>query len=552
MDTRADNLIRRHDRLKSERSVWEAHWQEIAERVWPDRALFISKVPRTEGEKRTEKMFDATAALALTRFAAAMESMLTPRTAKWHRLRVADEKLNEQPAVQRYLDEITNILFRVRYSARSNFSSQMHESYMSLGAFGTGGILVDDMLGQGIRYKSCDLANLYFCENRHGIVDTVHREFQYTARQAVQHFDEAKLPGKILTLAEKHPDEKFTFVHCVKPNEERAAGRRDYKGMAFASYYLCLEERCIVEEGGYRTMPYALGRYITTPSETYGRSPAMLVLPEVKMLNEMRKTDLRARHRALDPPLLLQEDGVLQAFQMHPGALNFGGLNERGEEMVKALRYEGRIDLSTETLEMSQRVINDAFLVTLFQILVDAPNMTATEAMLRAQEKGALLAPTMGRQQSEMLGPQIEREIDILAHAGMLPEMPPELLEAGGDVEIEYVSPLNRAQRAEDGVAILRTFEAVAPLAEIDPEVKFAFDWVKAARELASINGMPSKILRSDDEIDAMKESSQQQAQAGMMLEAAPIVADTAKTLAETQQLASQGIPGIMPTATIQ
>lgn len=546
MDSRAIEIVNRHERFKSERSIWDSHWQELAERIWPDRASFTVK-DRTPGEKRTERMFDATAALALTRFAAAMESMLTPRTAKWHRLRVADEELNQNPAVQRYLDDVTQILFRVRYSSRANFASQMHEAYMSLGSFGTGGVMVEDMLGTGIRYKSIDLANLYFTENRHGIIDTAHREFQYTARQALQHFDAERLPQKIREAAEKNPEQKFDFIHCVKPNEERKGGDRSYRGMPFASYYVCLDSRDVVEEGGYRTMPYALGRYITTPGEIYGRSPAMLVLPDIKMLNEMKKTIIRSAHLAVSPPLLLQEDGALQAFDLRPNALNFGGVDERGQALVHALKIEGRTDIGMDLIEAQQRVINDAFLVTLFQILVDAPNMTATEAMLRAQEKGALLAPTMGRQQSEMLGPLIERELDILARAGMLPEMPEELIELGGDVDIEYVSPLNRAQRAEDGVAILRTFEAVAPLAQVDPSVMMAFDLAKAARELAQINGVPAKIIRSEEDINAAKESQGMQADVAQLLQAAPIAAQTAKTLAETQQIASQGSPAVMP-----
>ncbi len=546
MDSRADEIIRRHERLKSERSIWESHWQELAERIWPDRAQFTER-KLTEGGKRNERMFDATAALALTRFAAAMESMLTPRTAKWHKLRVQDEELNENPAVQRYLDQVTNMLFRVRYSANANFASQMHEGYMSLGSFGTGGVMVEDMLGVGIRYKSVDLANVYFAENRHGIVDTVHRWFEYTARQAMQHFDPARLPEKIRDFAEKAPETKFEFIHCVKPNAERKRGEPGYQGMAFSSYYVCMDSKSIVEEGGYRTMPYAIGRYITTPGETYGRGPAMLVLPDIKMLNEMKKTIIRSAHLAVSPPLLLQEDGALQAFDLRPNALNFGGVDERGQALVQPLKIEGRLDIGQELIEQQQRVINDAFLVTLFQILVDAPNMTATEAMLRAQEKGALLAPTMGRQQSELLGPLIERELDILARAGVLPEMPPELVELGGDVEIEYVSPLNRAQRAEDGVAILRTLESIAPLAQIDPRVLKTFDLVEAARELADINGMPAKIKRSDEDIAAMDDAEQQQMAAQQLLQAAPVAADTAKTLVETQQMAAQGVPAVMP-----
>ena len=44
------------------------------------------------------------------------------------------------------------------------------------------------------------------------------------------------------------------------------------------------------------------------------------------------------------------------------------------------------------------------------------PQMTATEVIERTNEKGILLAPTIGRQQSEYLGPMIERELDRIAH----------------------------------------------------------------------------------------------------------------------------------------
>lgn len=532
-----EDILRQHSQMVSERGTWENHWKEIAERILPRQDWFqISN--RTQGDKRTEKMFDATAALALERFAAAMESMLTPRTQHWHKLKTSDPYLNKSKAVNQYLDEVTNTLFQIRYSPKANFASQVHEAYMSLGAFGTGCVFIDDVIGQGIRYKSIHLSEIYFAENHAGAIDKIHRKFELTARQAAQRFGYDKLPDKIQQMVEKNPEATFEFIHCVKPNEDVKRGRSDYRGMKFASYYVALEGQKIVNEGGYTTFPYAVSRYVTSPKEIYGRSPAMLVLPDIKMINEMSKTVLRAAHKAVDPPLLLQEDGVLQAFNARPSALNYGGINERGEQMVRPLEVGGRVDIGLDMMEQRRKVINDAFLITLFQILVDAPNMTATEAMLRAQEKGALLAPTMGRQQSEMLGPMIEREIDILARSGLLPEMPDELREAGGEVDIEYISPLNRAQRAEEGVAILRTLESVAGLAQFDPEVLMVFDPKKIARELADINGVPAKVLRSDEEIFAIKDQQAQQAQLEQLLQAAPIVANSAKTLTETAQLA--------------
>ena len=545
MDSRADELVREHELMASDRGVWEEHWREIAERVLP-RQNWFNVTNKTEGEKKTEKVFDATAGLALERFAAAMESMLTPRTQQWHKLKSRDPELKDNQEVNQYLDEVTQILFQVRYSPRSNFASQAHENYMSLGAFGSGAIFVDDEPGIRIRYKSIHLSEIYFSENYSGQIDKVHRKFELTVRQAAQRWGWEKLPEKMRTLGEKNPEQKFEFLHCVKPNEDMKRGRRDYRGMPYVSYYIALDGRQILSEGGYQTFPYAVSRYVTAPREVYGRSPAMTVLPDIKMLNEMSKTVIRAAHKIVDPPLLLQEDGVLQAFNTRPGALNYGGVDDQGRQVVQPLQTGARVDIGMDMMEQRRKVINDAFLITLFQILVESPSMTATEAMLRAQEKGALLAPTMGRQQSEMLGPLIERELDILARAGMLPAMPDILREREGEVDIEYVSPLNRAQRAEEGVAIMRTLESVTPLAQIDPSVMMIFKPEEIARELSEINGVPSKILRSPEEVEAMKAEQQQAMQAQQLLQAAPVMANAAKTLAETQQLAGN-VPASLP-----
>ena len=549
-DTRVDDIIRRQEKMATDRAVFDSHWREIAQRILPRADHF--RTNRQPGDKHTEFIFDATANLALERFAAAMESMLTPRTQRWHKLKTGIPELDEQQEVQEYLDEVTKILFQARYAPRANFASQANECYLALGAFGTNGLFIDDMIGHGIRYRSVALSEIYIAENHQGIVDTVHRRFPMTARQAAQRFGLKVLPEIIQKAVEKEPDRNFDFIHAVCPRDEIDGNRRDYKGMPIASCYIALEGRTMLSEGGYHTMPYAVGRYVTGPKEVYGRSPAMTVLPDIKMLNEMSKTVIRAAHKIVDPPLLLQEDGALSAFDMRPGALNYGGVNDAGQQTVHALQTNARVDIGLEMMEQRRKVINDAFLVTLFQILVDAPQMTATEAMLRAQEKGALLAPTMGRQQSEFLGPIIEREIDILARAGALPPMPDIMKEYGGEYHVEYVSPLNRAQRADEGVAIMNTLQAIAPLAQIDPRVMQVFDPIEVARELAEINGVPAKVLRSTDDMAAMDAQQQQNQQAQQLLAAAPVASGVVKDLAQAQSLAAaspaQQAPGVFPT----
>jgi len=544
-DSRTLEILDQQSQLENDRSVWDSHWQEVAELCLPRHDEF--NVTRTEGAKRTDKIFDATAPLAIDRAASAVDSLITPSTMFWHGLGSMDEALNEDLGIKQYLEVITKILFKMRYRPAANFASQAHECYVSLMAFGNDALFTDDVLGVGIRYKSCSMSEIFIAEDHAGIIDLVHRRFPLTARQAVQKFGEDKIPERIKKDGEKYPFRKHQFIHCVRPNQEIKRGARDHRGMKYSSYYVAKDDKMMVSEGGYRTFPYAVGRHVTAPTETYGRSPAMMVLPDIKMVNEMEKTMIRAAHKIVDPPLLLYGDGVLSAFNARPNALNYGGVNDQGVQLVVPLKTGSNLPIGIEMADQKRKVINDALYVTLFQILVQNPQMTATEALLRAQEKGQLLAPTMGRQQSEFLERVITRELDIGSAAGVFPPMPEKLRRSGGEVKVVYTSPLSRLRRAEDGVAIMRTLEQVSMIAQVRPDVWDNFDDEAIARELADINGMPAKTLRLPEivaQVRAARKEAQAQAQ---QMEQTEQAARSFKAGAQGLQAAGVKIPQPQP-----
>lgn len=550
MDSRAEDCIREQEHLASMRGIWELHWREVAERVRPIQNFF-QMIQRPDGDKRNEKMFDSTAPLALTKYAAAVISMGFPATQTYHKLAIRDDKLAEDTEIRRYLDKVNDLLFRARYMPQANFQAQSGEVIMDVGAFGTGVLFIDDVLGLGIRYKALPLAQCFIAENGHGIVDTLHRRFQMTAHQAATKFGLDRLPEAIRRAHEKEPNRKFWFLHCVKPNPDKKPKARTYHGMDFWSCYIAIEEgRQIVDEGGFRVFPFAVPRGETSPNEVYGRSPAMKVLPTIKMLNEMKKTMLRSAHLAVAPPIMLSDDGSLQAFNLRPNALNFGALDDQGRPRAMPFNNQARVDMNMELMNSEREIINDAFYVTLFRILVEEPQITATEAMLRAQEKGQLLAPEMGRIQCDMLGPTIAREIDILAHNGSLPPMPDQLRDyylSGGEHTIDYQSPLNLAQKAGAGVAIMNTLQALTPLAQVDQSVLTRYDLNKAAELLGRINGVPEEIIRSDEEVAELSGQQAQQAQMQQLLQAAPVAASAAKDFAQASSLAASGPNQVAP-----
>lgn len=550
MEKRLQDRLDLHGTLKSVRQPYEQMWQEIGDRVMPDGSIFNRVL--TPGSKRTQYMFDSTAPLALSRYGAAMESMLTPRTQRWHQLRSRNPDLQKRQDVQEYYDTVTDILFAVRYAPQANFASQAQECYLSNGAWGNGILYTEAAPIGGTRYRSCHLAECFIAENFTGMVDILHREYKYTARQAYQAF-KGNLPPGVLKSYDKAPLTMHTYIHAAYPNpdyDERALG--GMQSLRFLSMQICKDEPFICREGnGYRKFPYAISRNLTLPGETYGRGPCSLLLPDIKQLNEFEKVLLRQGQLAVDPPILLSEEGSLTGFNMQPGALIWGGLNADGEPLAKAYATGARIDINKDMIEGKRKVINDGLLVTLFQILVDNPQMTATEAMLRAQEKGQLLAPTMGRNQSEFLGPTIDREIEVLDEQSMLPPAPAILAAYGVGHDVEYVSPLNRAQMAEEGVAIANTLQFAQTFAEFDPKAMRIFKTDDTIRKIAQVNGMEASLLYSEDEIAGMDQQASVNAQVQNTLAAAQPASEAAKNFAQAQALAasspSQAAPQILP-----
>jgi hypothetical protein len=559
VDSKADYYIRLQEQMESTRGNFEYQWREVAERVRPAQNLFGIQV--AEGEKRDQLVFDDTAPLALSKYTAAVISMAFNPQGQWHKLTNSDPRLAAIPAVKRYYEQLTDILFKVRYAPSANFQSQLAEMVLDVGCFGTGPLFIDDVPGLGIRYKSIPLSESYITEDAYGRVDVHHRKFQLTARQAAG-MKGWNLPPKIRDMAEKQPLTKFWFVHAVGPNAERNASRKDYRGMAYSSCYIAMDTRDTVSEGGFRTFPYAVARAETAPNETYGRGPGMKVLRSIKALNEMKKTVIRAGQMVVAPPIMLSDDASLAPFSVRSNALNYGYMDGQGRALAAAFQTNGRVDIGIDLMQAERETINDAFFVTLFRILVEEPQITATEAMLRAQEKGQLLAPTLGRMQSDVGGPLIERELDILFTAdqaskdlggpGFLPEPPQELIDAGMDYKVEYQSMLNQAQKAGAGVAILNTIQSLAPIAaalgeEAAGRVARIFDPERTARELAESNGAPERVLRTPEELEAMDEEESQAAQAQMLLNAAPVAAGAAKDLAQAGALAAASPAGPAP-----
>lgn len=518
----SESVMNEYIAIYQNRVIWENHWEEVANYVLPDyRSTLRSNAVWTPGIKKTELQFDSTANMALMRFTSILDSLLTPRNNTWHMLRPKHTDLQKDKTVVEWMEQVNQLLFDYRYAPLANFGSQNQQYYMGLGAFGTASMFIDaldDPHEKGLRYKQLPLGETYLKENHQGQIDGMVRAFWLTGRQAIQKWGEDKMPEFLLermktTASQREAVLRFKFLHMVRPRSDYDPDRIDHKGKRFESIYTTFGSSgaggsvgggggeggplAILSEGGFNTFPFPTSRYIQAPGEIYGRGPAMEVLPAIKTLNEEKRIMLKSGHRAVDPVLLTHDDGVLDELNLKPGAINHGGVSADGKPLVHTLPM-GNFNIGKEMMDDERALINDAFLVSLFQILTESPQMTATEVIERTREKGILLAPMLGRQQSEYLGPMIDREIDVLMSQGLLPPMPPSLIEAGAEYEVRYDSPLTRAQRADEVAGVMRTIESTLNIVNItqNPEPLDFFDWDKIVPEVAAVQAVPSRWMR--------------------------------------------------------
>lgn len=277
--------------------------------------------------------------------------------------------------------------------------------------------------------------------------------------------------------------------------------------MPWASCYVLLEKKVLLDEGGFREFPFMLPKWMRVAGEKYGRGPGVNMLPDIKMLNEMRKTVIKAAQKVVDPPLQLPDDGFMGPIRMTPSALNY--YRSGSQDRIEAIKTEGRIDLGVEVLQSVQQSILRGFYTDWLQMPEEkheGSRVAATWVIERRQEKMRLIAPMLSRQQSEFLGPLIERVFAIMLRRGAFLPPPEEM--SGQSIAIDYVSPVAKAQRAQEAEGVLSLYSLMAPVAEVDPTALRVVNLEELARWGADIYGVPSRILRTREQ---MEQERQQQ-----------------------------------------
>lgn len=510
-------ILKRQEHFESERILFESDWQELNDWIMPHRAQFIGQTIKESKTRKMKDLYDKTIMRANRILAAGMHGQMTSPSMPWFTLGTEDPGLMKYESVKTWMLLVERALYAAFNG--SNFNSSIHEDYLDLGAFCTSCLYEEEDAQDMVRFDCRPISEVYISEGARGRVDTVHRKFVMTARQAYQQWGDKAGEIALKNFEEKAKlDEEIQFIHAVFPRADFDPQSLLSRKKPYASVYIELSKKEPVgNESGYDEMPYFVSRWLKSAGTVYGWGPGMEALYDAKMTSSMAKTILRAAQKMVDKTLIVPNKAFILPTNIGPASL-ITKTSINPNDKIETLETRGDIPIGLELKKEHREFIKESFFVDLFLMLTEKPGMTATEVMERVQEKMVVLGPSLGRLMIEKLDPIIKRTYNLLVKQRRIPPKPTEL--QGINPKIEYISPLARAQKMWQVNAVNKWIALLAPMAQAKPEV---LDWVKddgIPTYLADSLGVSPEVRNSEDDVKKIREArAKAQQQQGMMNE---------------------------------
>jgi hypothetical protein len=531
------NLIeKRWLSMKQEMQSWIPGWKDIQKYIKPTRGFFDDSTPNQGRTIDHKTQLDDAPSRALRTLASGMTSGLTSPSRPWFKLGLQDQELMEFGPVKEWLNKVQQKMMAV--FSQSNIYGVLNSIYEEIGGFGTASAIIQEDFDTVIRARNFTIGEYWLGQDSLGRVNSFGRQYNMTIGQLIQEFGEDNVSQKVLSQYKQRSIDAWVKVcHLIEPNRDRILEMEDFGNMAFRSiqWELGADPDTALKIGGYEDFPILAPRWdTTTTAHIYGRSPGWEALGDVKMLMKMQKDKLIALDKVIDPPV--QMDGSVQGeSNLLPGGITRTSAINPNSGVRPAYQINPDLNSIQAIINDTKQAIDKTFYVDLFMMVaqLEKTQMTAREIVERHEEKLLMLGPVLERLESELLDPLIERSFKIMLRTGVIPQPPLEI--QGRDWKVEYISMLAQAQKMVGTTAIEQTMNFAGNMAKVFPAILDAVDADEAMIEYGDLIGAPPKIIRSKEEILAIRDQRLKAEQAAQTAAVMPEMVKGAKTLSETE-----------------
>ncbi|MDC1223933.1 portal protein [Pelagibacteraceae bacterium] len=474
--------------FKLAKAAREKHEDEISEAykfTRPNRDIWRHRESTTD---RT-KIYDSTAPDSVQNLVSTILNLLIPQNQQWATLSVREDVKEEVASdIKRLLDKANRTVFKTIRD--SNFYISASEALTDAIISGCGAIGLYETETE-IEFIGIPTYQLYFLDDYKGELDTVFRQHQCTAQYLFENFK--NLPDEIKEQALKSPNQQIDVTESCM----RLTGDKDYTYTVMVGKSLN-----VIHTKKMATQMFVVFRFGRTIGEVWGESPVRMALPYIRTINECQMLMLQAAAYA-----------SLGAWQVNSEtAVNFANVKLKAGDVVTVdqpltpIPFAGNFQITDATIQDHRQQIRRMMFNDVILPPDNSPSMTATEIQIRQSEFYRRLGTYGLRLEQEFLRPIISNVVKRLQIKGSVPQF----VTDKNAFEIVVNSAVKRGIALSE---ITRDMQVLQVITQLGAEASMSVDLTKLARKILRDGDMSPEVLRSDAEIEEMKEQMQQQQQ---------------------------------------
>lgn len=513
--------------LKNQRHLYHTEWEELSEIFSPGMQNFVT---HTKPWKKRNNSIDGHAPYYAQKLTSYLFGQATNPATKFVKFDVADFDVKLTKSEQLELDELNRRVLRTFASSKSNFASSIQEALFSSIIFGPGALYIDNQLGRDIKFKALPLSQIYFSENDAGHVDTLFREFKFSAKQLVQAFGKENVSEKVRTCLVSNPEEMFTVLHCTYPNMDSKKTKDKY-----LSYYIELDTNHILEKQELSSFNFIVFRWSKHIGEKYGHGQGKLALTAIRHLSHIRRENAKSLSFNNNPVMLTADDGVIIPESITPGMVIQGAMSSLdGQRRLEMWNPGGNSQAGLALYEQEKDLLAKLFFAEDLNLPVDRTRRTATEVSIMRNDQIRFLTPHMARLTNELLKPMAELVVQLLAENGEFDDFETDILNY--ELEPDFLGPLSQLLKFEDVRATQQFLQSILPLAEIDNSILESIDFQKIVEDTRQGTGTPSHVMRSEEEVESIRQQKAAAQQQQMAMQSALASSEVSKNLGQANK----------------
>lgn len=526
--------------------LWATIHRAIGDYYIPQNsAINALKTPSTE--EWTEGLYDTTAVHAAQTFTAGCYDYMV--SGEFFDFDAPKKNGVAHPIAKDWYHQCAEIVLEL--INESNWALKIQDHLQDRNTFGTACIDLEKGKRTLYSFGTTRVGRFYPQSDDDGYIDVMFYEHKWTAKKIVDKFGIDNVSSEVATAYGDDSRKALTKYTIWRKTGTRNAANREHGKIdalnkEFESVWCEEEARHVLYESGYDEQPFVGSRFAQWGDDDFGWSPAVLILPTVRTLNDVMKS-LVALGEIQVWPRTMVPDNLKDVIAWEAGGVtvypagvdnapavwgdNNGGFAE-GEKLVQQFREQ----------------IKDAYHVDLFRALAErTKTMTATEVLELVQEKLVNFRPTFARFTSETLDPLLQRMFAMAFRDGRFPPVPPEVVAwENGEMSVPaprpaYVSKIARAMRALENKSTLDFFQQAAFLLDLDPMLLADnYNLDEMMRGLGDNNSLPTEYKRPAKDRDEIRQARQEQEQAAQAAELAKTGSEAARNIGSIPEAARQ------------